>query len=521
MYPFSLKDKSMMEDKLKFVFRPFISALIGLVVGYSFLHWVVVIKFGLLQPKDKVVELVVPALLSILLVIFYIYPRVKVLRLRDHFFYAVVAWVGLVIPTAIAQDYMVTVTGTLTELTSVREMDRHKPTRFYKLRSYHPDKEISPSYATYDVSGRNSEDFNMHLYVVCPIRETPNVSYDDTPSVWLGEHYKERISNRMKHEKKEKAYTLFVEQGRIKFAETVTSFSVYFERVDSRSKYHDGFMKAISLYPGAVSDPIILMRMSESLYSKNESNKQRLLIALLIVTVLWFLMSAIPKIDPNELKRVKAGKPDMDARREWHEWRTLVLPHKGFFVTPILVYINVGVFLLMTVLGHGFIYVSPQVLLDWGACYAPMVMEGQWWRLLTAIFLHGGVAHLCANMVWLVLVGIDLEHKMSRMMYLLIYFLSGLLGSLTSILWNGEAIGVGASGAIMGLFGAFIALLITGVYPKGFVKSLLINAGVFVGMNLLMGLAGGIDNAAHIGGLLCGFVLGIGCSPFLKRAHHR
>lgn len=511
----------MMKDKLKFVFRPFMLALMGLMSGYSFLHWIVVVKFALFRPKDEVTELIIPALLSILLVWFYIYPKVKVLRLREHFFYAIVAWIGLVIPTAIAQDYMATATATLVELASIGEIDRPEPAKFYTLKSYHPDKKISPSYTTYDVSGRNSEDFNMHLYVVCPMREDANDSLIGKPSVWLGSYYKERVSNRMKHERKEEAYNLFIKQGRMRFANKGASLGAYFERIDSRSKHYDGFIKAISLYSKEVSEPIILMEMNESLYTKNEDNKQRLLIALLIVTMVWLLMAVIPKIDPKELKRIKAGKPDMEARREWHEWLTSAIPHKGFFVTPILVYINVGVFLLMTLLGLGFIYFRPQVLLDWGACYEPMVVGGQWWRLLTAIFLHGGVAHLCANMVWLVLVGIDLESKMPRMMYLLIYLLSGLSGSLRSVLWDGQVIGVGASGAIMGLFGAFIALLITKVYPKEFVKFLLINAGIFVGINLLMGLSEGIDNAAHIGGLLCGFVSGLVVAPFIKKVRRK
>ena len=511
----------MMEDKLKIVFIPFVLALTGLMAGYSFLHWLVVIKFGIFQPKDEVTTFIIPALLSILLVLFYVYPKVKVLRLREHFFYAVIAWVGLVIPTVMAQNYMVTATGRVTELASVSEIDRHELTKFYVLKSCHTDKKICPSYATYDVSGRNSENFNMHLYIVCRALNAPNDSLVDISSVWLGKHYKERISNRMKHERKEEVYNLFIEQGRTMFSEKEPSLMAYFERVDSRSRYYEGFMRAISLYPERVSDPIILMELNEPPYSKSEEDRRQLLIALFIVSVVWLLMSIIPKTDPKELRRIKAGKPDLEARREWNEWLISAVPHKGFFVTPILVFINVGVFLLMALRGLGFIFFSPEVLLDWGACYGPMVVEGQWWRLLTAVFLHSGVAHLCANMVWLILVGIDLEWKMGRTMYLFVYLLSGLSGSLTSILWDGQTIGVGASGAIMGLFGAFIALLITGVYPKEFVKFLLINAGIFVGINLLMGLSGGIDNAAHIGGLLCGFILGLVVSPFVKKPRRK
>jgi membrane associated rhomboid family serine protease len=98
-----------------------------------------------------------------------------------------------------------------------------------------------------------------------------------------------------------------------------------------------------------------------------------------------------------------------------------------------------------------------------------------------------------------------------------VYLVTGLLASATSLWWHHAVVSVGASGAIFGLYGTFLALLVTQVFPKEFSKAFLTSTLFFVGYNLVMGLAGGIDNAAHIGGLVSGFCIGLLLSPRLKR----
>ena len=93
--------------------------------------------------------------------------------------------------------------------------------------------------------------------------------------------------------------------------------------------------------------------------------------------------------------------------------------------------------------------------------------------------------------------------------YAILYVISGIFGSLASIWWYSNTVSVGASGAIFGLYGAILGLLLTDAFPKGGKKGMFITIGIYVGINLLFGLTGGIDNAGHIGGLLSGGLLGI------------
>jgi rhomboid protease GluP len=101
----------------------------------------------------------------------------------------------------------------------------------------------------------------------------------------------------------------------------------------------------------------------------------------------------------------------------------------------------------MTFGGLGFISFKSQDLLNWGANYRPYITDGQWWRLLTSVFLHGGIMHLVANMYGLLFIGIFLEPLLGKTRYAIFYLLTGILASCASIWWHDATVSVGASGA--------------------------------------------------------------------------
>jgi rhomboid protease GluP len=231
--------------------------------------------------------------------------------------------------------------------------------------------------------------------------------------------------------------------------------------------------------------------------------------------VLWCIMVAIPKLDEEKLSAFFKGTviPGEDLK----ELYTLLIPKEGFFVTPLIMYANVFVFICMVFAGLGFLSFSSHDLLHWGANYKPYTTDGQSWRLLSSIFLHGGAMHLLANMYGLIFVGIFLEPRLGRIRFVFIYVATGLIASAVSLWWHSATVSVGASGAIFGLYGTFLGLLLMKVFPKDFSKAFLVSTCIFIAYNLLMGLTGGIDNAAHIGGLLSGFAAGLLLAPSLKQ----
>ena len=181
-------------------------------------------------------------------------------------------------------------------------------------------------------------------------------------------------------------------------------------------------------------------------------------------------------------------------------------------ITLGLLALNIAVFALM--LGHGasLWHTSNAVQLAWGANFGPATQDGQWWRLATALFLHFGVVHLALNMWALWDVGRLVERLLGWPWFVLLYLASGVIGNLLSLVLHGnQAVSGGASGAIFSLYGALLVFLWRErrqVDRREF-RWLFGAAMAFTVVSLGMGLlVPGIDNAAHMGGLVAGALLG-------------
>ena len=198
---------------------------------------------------------------------------------------------------------------------------------------------------------------------------------------------------------------------------------------------------------------------------------------------------------------------------------SIFVPRNGYFITPILLNLNLLVFILMVLMGVNAFNPDGESLIRWGANFKPVTTAGEPWRLLTNCFLHIGILHLLMNMYALVFIGVILEPYLGKIRFAAAYLLTGVGASVASLWWHDMTISAGASGAIFGMYGVFLALLTTDFIHKDVRKSLLTSISVFVGYNLLNGLKGGIDNAAHIGGLLSGLIIGYALIPSLKKPH--
>jgi rhomboid protease GluP len=197
---------------------------------------------------------------------------------------------------------------------------------------------------------------------------------------------------------------------------------------------------------------------------------------------------------------------------------SLIIPRPGFFITPILLNLNIFIFILMAISGVSIWEPESESLLKWGANFKPVTLEGEGWRLLTSCFVHIGIFHLLMNMYALLYIGLMLEPYLGKLRFAAAYLLTGIAASATSLWWHDDlAISAGASGAIFGMYGVFFAMLTTNLIEKSARKQLLTSIAIFIGYNLLNGLKAGIDNAAHIGGLLSGLVAGYVFYLSLKR----
>jgi membrane associated rhomboid family serine protease len=181
------------------------------------------------------------------------------------------------------------------------------------------------------------------------------------------------------------------------------------------------------------------------------------------------------------------------------------------WVTPLIVALNAIVFAAMVVTTKKLGQFNAPELLVWGANFGPLTVNGQWWRLFTALFVHFSLLHVALNMWAFWNIGRLSERLFGHGTLLYLYVAAGIIASLASVAWDPSLGSVGASGAIFGIFGAFLAFLSRQRHqiPPTIVRQHWISTSAFVVFNLVSGaIQPGIDNAAHAGGLLSGFVLG-------------
>ncbi len=177
-------------------------------------------------------------------------------------------------------------------------------------------------------------------------------------------------------------------------------------------------------------------------------------------------------------------------------------------ITTALIGMNAVIFVVLMMLGKT---EDTYFILEHGAMYEPYVIEGhEYYRLVTSLFLHFGISHLMNNMVMLGALGWNLELEIGKIRFFLIYFLSGMGGNICSLIYHVKegtyVISAGASGAVFGLMGALVC---AALQRRGYIGRLNKRGLIFmVILSLYFGLTStGVDNAAHIGGLICGFLL--------------
>jgi rhomboid protease GluP len=597
-----LNTKSVLLRKFRLIFIPFFLTAVGFLILYTFLHWLLIIKWQLFNISEDIVDIWCPIVLPYIATFTWLRKRIKLLQLKrkrgdSTFGLQLFAALAIAAPVVIAQKYLETASGKLTQLSSVEDIAKHPATKYYEFKNYFIDTAGRGIALTSDVSGKYNEHLNLHIFISCPmydsliqptrigtldssenpdtetrkgplyvvdnmivdisrIRSLPPDSVAEvqvlkgvaartvygsdgsngviiirtkngklnlskaqdyatmpSPKAWCCFQFSRTIGNRLSNEEKEDRYHHF-------FAASMDSFhNKNFQTLTylRRTGFNDnlaGFKKAIKkTHLANDSSAINILEPEFRNFSDRNGNSFIWIFASLgIASVLWFAILLGFRFHDQKPDGIYTDKPD-EQKGEYKEMARLFIPRHGYYTTPVILDLNILVFLIMVIAGLGFISFNSIDLLHWGANYKPRVLDGQCWRLFASMFLHGGMFHLASNMVALIFVGAILEPVLGSGKLAIFYVLTGLCASLSSIWWYDATVSVGASGAIFGLYGIFTALLLSGVFPKAFSKSLLITMSLFIGYNLIMGLNGGIDNAAHIGGLVSGLIVGYFVAP--------
>ena len=176
--------------------------------------------------------------------------------------------------------------------------------------------------------------------------------------------------------------------------------------------------------------------------------------------------------------------------------------------TAVIIACNLLYFLLFSFSTTTFFEPSLMDIFNWGGNIRLYTFGGEGWRVITSCFLHIGFFHLIGNMFFLFFIGRLLEPVINPYLFIAVYICTGIMGSVTSVVEAGNRISAGASGAIFGLYGVFIALLTTKMITGEIKRVLLQSIMLFTAYGLFTGMSEGVDNAAHLGGLFSGFLFG-------------
>lgn len=309
-----------MKDKINFLFIPFLFAFLGLIIGYTFLNWLLFIKFEIFSVETFILNFIVPLCLTGIFAWFILRRRFKILKLKVkkgnwRNFYSFILWFVLAVPLIISQEYLTSASGKMIELNSINDINKSKIEKYYILKNYFIDKTALGIHTDITVTGKRNTNYNMHWYIAVPIFESPEdtVLRQVRPLAWVGIQYNKTIRNRLSQSEKNRIYQEFATESQASFElEDFTNFTYL-----ARKKYadiEDDFLIAVGknayYYP---SD--LLFIMVHQPFELRNGNKLNWIVGMIIFgSFVWWIMLSIPEINRRELKRFKTNKKSLASK---------------------------------------------------------------------------------------------------------------------------------------------------------------------------------------------------------------
>lgn len=500
-----MENKRDIWTQIKIVFIPYLLVAFSTIILYNLFRWTFDIHFKLLPLKEDLLNFWLPFSIPWIPILIWLKRPIRILKIKGKqdngfFLYQFIMVSAICVPIIISQNFIEKAAFNLERVQSVSSIKNFQSGKYYTFEEFDIEKDKSVHYTTGRASGRNNEDLTFYLYLSCPFKKGKS-------TIWYGVEYSKRVSNYSNDEIKNDKYKRFLEKSSRDFEAYDFKNLNYFERL-GYSDDQDGFLNAVK-----DAYPEINTQEHHFLIPKNDVFNDRLgnsfpwiFRSFGIGSIIIILMVIIPKIESKEYSDFLSNRRPKDD--DFRDTMKFLNPFGKYRTAAILINLNLIVFAIMVFSGISVVSPTAGELLEIGANRRTEVIDGEYWRLFSSLFIHGGLMHLCMNLIGLGLCAHLLEPIVKHFRLFCFYIICGLCASLTSIFWHENTISVGASGAIFGLFGLLFALNIFKVYPdviRGLIWKLI---GLYAGVSLLFGLLGGIDNSAHLGGLISGSILG-------------
>lgn len=463
-------------------------------------------KFHLLDISDKTWNIFLPMIFSAFSLI-VIRKRFSILKhsdpTKDNFIYLFICGGVLYALVMNSQMYLDVKFSENQVVENINQISSDRNVNHIKIKSYFVDDNYLNSKYENTVYGKYGEKLNLHFYfVVAILKDSLENPKDDLPQVWFVNKFSKTISNRISDEKKNIEYNNFREKCRQDLKNFDYYNNSYFLRVSTseEKKIYDQLI--LNVIENPQNKKLILLSPSNGKFVDDGKSILYWFFKILGIGILIILFALL---FPNYKKTHRKKRDEED---DFIFFIKLLIPSKQLFITPILIDLNIIVFVVLAFLGVNPFNPRTEDLEKFGALTSG-VFRGEYWRIISSMFMHGGIMHLTMNVLVLGFVGYFSENIFGKSRFAFIYFLSGIIAGIFTLFWHqGNIVGVGASGAIFGLIGAnAMVLILQNNFKK--TKVLLLMIFSYLLLNIFIGLVSNADNAAHISGFVSGMIISV------------
>ncbi|MCC8170561.1 MAG: rhomboid family intramembrane serine protease, partial [Parabacteroides sp.] len=496
--------------KIKRIVFPVLAGLLAIAAGYGLSVWLLLFGFPEVPVKKEALQAYLPMLLGSLFFLFALSKRFRIIdenssvQMGWRGWLQMLTWFAVLAMMILSYDYVRKRFAVLADVVDAGQVDSRSTAGYYRIADLSVQPGRMGSYVeNRTIPKRAGSDIQFTVYAVFPFMESENA--------WYALNYSKTV-DRGSDERLQRDYAAFLEECDKKIGSHDFTGYHLFEKVPA-SDDRDGFVRAIERAtgsaPAAPRDIVILRPLADGYPGQGGVSLCWIFLAvgiwlLAMLPLLYYAPLNYRLLNTDLTLRKKAENKDDDFPGLV---RSVLIPGPRswpvvLFVDAILVY-----FAVMTVGGVNPLSSSSQELFEWGALRSVSLREGEWWRVVTSMFMHANVLHLVSNLVALGVASFFAISLFKAYKTAVIFFVSGVCAD-TAAAWFFEGTYVGASGAVMGLMGAILA-----VYSC-YRKSLGERAGLWwiagtAALTLLLGIQAGISNTAHIVGLFTGAALGL------------
>ncbi len=428
-------------------------------VGYSLFRWVFEVQLGLLPLRDKVLDFMLPVLLVVAGMYLFVFPRLSLLELsvrepwlirnnwRNFYFFAMCFAMG--IPFILCQFWFSKAAYGLVHVGDAADVRLHPNEKYFAIDEYQFDKQANRKLLTTYVSGRRYREWVVEYRIVSP--------FSRADSIWFGLQYKRSTRYGADADFKANIRNQLVEKAQREF-DTIQAADIrYFERLFNSEIREDLFNTVRRGQPSIqLENQIFLLPHRSAFEARLGDSNLHMWFSWIAGAIGVWMLCAIPKLRDSETIAPSFIRHDLLEHLKLA--LSFVFLHKQLRATAVLALLHIVVFVGLSTAGMSPALPTQADLSALGGNFKPAIVYGQFWRLATSLFVHGGLLHFCLNLSTLIVIGGFLERILGAGRVLIIYLLGGLAAGVAAFYTVESTATVGAPGAMFALIGAALVL---------------------------------------------------------------